>query len=160
MLNQLDIAKADIAGLSLGAAVGLRTAIQHPEKVRRLVVISSPYSKSGWYPETQEGMGQVSAAMAEQMMQTPTGQFSKQWPEPQRFPLADRADYPFEERVVVLGRREHAAQLVRRDDLQPGAAVRGPAIVVEQTATTVVPPGSEARVDELGTLVIDVGGEG
>src|SRR5204862_2812284 len=63
----------------------LRTAIQHPEKVRRLVVISSPYA-SGWYPEAQKGMGQVSSAMAENMMQTPTGQCSKQWPEPQRFP--------------------------------------------------------------------------
>ena len=73
LLNQLSIAKADIVGLSLGAAVGLRTAIQHPEKVRRLVVISSPYAKSGWYPETQEGMGNISAAMAESMMQTPTG---------------------------------------------------------------------------------------
>jgi pimeloyl-ACP methyl ester carboxylesterase len=31
-------------------------------------------------------MGQVSAAMAENMMQTPTGQFSRQWPEPQLFP--------------------------------------------------------------------------
>jgi pimeloyl-ACP methyl ester carboxylesterase len=86
LLNQLNISKADIVGLSLGAAVGLRTAIQHPEKVRRLVVISSPYAKSGWYPEPQEGMGKISAAMAENMMQTPTGKFSKQWPEPQRFP--------------------------------------------------------------------------
>jgi len=86
LLDQLDISQVDIVGLSLGAAVGLRTAIQHREKVRRLVVISSPYAKSGWYPETQEGMGQVSAAMAEHMMQTPTGKFSKQWPEPQRFP--------------------------------------------------------------------------
>src|ERR1700749_3309754 len=86
LLDQLNIPKADIVGLSLGAAVGLRTAIQHPEKVRRLVVISSPYAKSGWYPETQEGMGQVSSAMAETVMQTPTGKFSKQWPEPQRFP--------------------------------------------------------------------------
>jgi len=43
-------------------------------------------AKSGWYPETQEGMGQVSAAMAENMLQTPTGKFSKEWPEPQRFP--------------------------------------------------------------------------
>ena len=86
LLNQLSIAKADIVGLSLGAAVGLRTAIQHPEKVRRLVVISSPYATSGWYPETQEGMGNISAAMAESMMQTPTGKFSEQWPEPQRFP--------------------------------------------------------------------------
>ncbi len=86
LLNQLNISRADIVGLSLGAAVGLRTAIQYPEKVRRLVVISSPYAKSGWYPEAQEGMGRISAAMAENMMQTPTGKFSKQWPEPQRFP--------------------------------------------------------------------------
>jgi N-methylhydantoinase A len=79
--------------------------------------------------------------------------------EPQRFGLADGADYPYEERRVVFGRRERSAQLVRRDDLQPGAAVAGPAIVVEQTATTVVPPGSQARVDELGTLVIEIGEE-
>jgi pimeloyl-ACP methyl ester carboxylesterase len=86
LLNQLNIAKADIVGLSLGAAVGLRTAIQHPEKVRRLVVISSPYAKRGWYPEPREGMGNISAAMAENMMRTPTGQCSEQWPEPRRFP--------------------------------------------------------------------------
>lgn len=73
LLDQLNVPKADIVGLSLGAAVGLRTAIQHPEKVRRLVVISTPYAKSGWYPEAQEGMGQVSGAMSESMMQTPTG---------------------------------------------------------------------------------------
>src|SRR5713101_7656809 len=86
LLNQLSISEADIVGLSLGAAVGLRTAIQHPEQVRRLVVISSPYAKRGWYPEAQEGMGNVSATMAENMMQTPTGKLSEQWPEPQRFP--------------------------------------------------------------------------
>jgi pimeloyl-ACP methyl ester carboxylesterase len=86
LLDHLSIPQADVVGLSLGAAVGLRTAIQHPDKVHRLVVISSPYAKSGWYPETQKGMGQVSRAMAEKVMQTPTGLFSKQWPEPQRFP--------------------------------------------------------------------------
>ena len=31
-------------------------------------------------------MSQVGAALAENMMRTPTGKFSKQWPEPQRFP--------------------------------------------------------------------------
>jgi hypothetical protein len=31
-------------------------------------------------------MSHMSAAMAENMMQTPTGKFSKQWPEPRRFP--------------------------------------------------------------------------
>lgn len=43
-------------------------------------------AKSGWYPEAQRGMSQVGAAMAENMMQTPTGKLSTQWPEPQRFP--------------------------------------------------------------------------
>jgi pimeloyl-ACP methyl ester carboxylesterase len=86
LLDHLNIPKADVVGFSLGAAAGLRTAVQHPDRVRRLVVISSPYAKSGWYPEAQEGMGQVSRAMTENMMKTPTGRFSKQWPEPQRFP--------------------------------------------------------------------------
>ena len=31
-------------------------------------------------------MSHMSAAMVENMMQTPTGKFSKQWPEPRRFP--------------------------------------------------------------------------
>jgi hypothetical protein len=31
-------------------------------------------------------MSQVGASMAKNMMETPTGKFSKQWPEPQRFP--------------------------------------------------------------------------
>ncbi len=86
LLNQLTMSQADIVGLSLGAAVGLRTAIQHPEKVRRLVVISSPYAKRGWYPEAQKGMGNISAALADNMLQTPTGKCSEHWPEPQRFP--------------------------------------------------------------------------
>src|SRR6267143_1575487 len=34
LLNELNISQADVVGLSLGAAVGLRVAIQHPEKVR------------------------------------------------------------------------------------------------------------------------------
>jgi pimeloyl-ACP methyl ester carboxylesterase len=86
LLDHLEIPKADLVGYSFGGACAIRTAIQHPAKVRRLVVISSPYARSCWYPETQKGMSQVGAAMAESMMQTPTGKFSKQWPQPQRFP--------------------------------------------------------------------------
>src|SRR5437899_8386785 len=86
LLDHLEIPKADLGGHSFGGASAIRAAIQQPEKVRRLVVISSPYARSGWYPEAQRGMSHVSAAMAENMMQTPTGKFSKQWPEPQRFP--------------------------------------------------------------------------
>ena len=86
LLNHLKIPKADVVGHSFGGAIAIRAAIQHPDKVRRLVVISSPHARSAWYPETQEGMSQVGAGLAENMAQTPTGKFSKQWAEPQRFP--------------------------------------------------------------------------
>jgi len=86
LLDCLKIPTADLVGHSFGGASAIRTAIQHPDKVRRLVVISSPSARSHWYPEARNGMSQVGASMAENMMQTPTGKFSKQWPEPQRFP--------------------------------------------------------------------------
>jgi pimeloyl-ACP methyl ester carboxylesterase len=86
LLNHLKIQKADVVGHSLGGASAIRTAIQHPNKVRRLVVISSPYARSGWFPETREGMSHVGASMTKAIMQTPTGKLSLAWPEPQRFP--------------------------------------------------------------------------
>jgi pimeloyl-ACP methyl ester carboxylesterase len=86
LIDHLMIPEAYLVGHSFGGACAIRAAIQHPEKVRRLVVISSPYTRAGWYPDVQRGMSQVGAALAENMMRTPTGTFSKQWPEPQRFP--------------------------------------------------------------------------
>jgi len=84
--NELKIAKADLVGHSFGGASAIRAAIQHPNKVRRLVVISSPYARSGCYPEAQKGMSQVGPSMADTMIRTPTGKLSTQWSEPHRFP--------------------------------------------------------------------------
>ena len=86
LLDVLAVPKADLVGHSFGGASAIRTAIQHPGRVRRLVVISSPHARSAWYPETQEGMGRVGASMAAQMIETPTGELSQTWPDPQRFP--------------------------------------------------------------------------
>jgi pimeloyl-ACP methyl ester carboxylesterase len=38
-------------GYSLGGGVALRTAIQHRESVRKLVLVSTPFKRDGWYPE-------------------------------------------------------------------------------------------------------------
>ena len=64
LLDHLEIPKADLVGHSFGGATAIRAAIQHPEKVRRLVVISSPYARSGWCPEAQKGMSRISASRA------------------------------------------------------------------------------------------------
>ncbi|GAA4390558.1 hydantoinase B/oxoprolinase family protein [Actinomadura verrucosospora] len=45
--------------------------------------------------------------------------------------------------------------LYRRERLRPGDAVRGPAIIVEANATTVVDPGWRAAVNDLGHLLLD-----
>jgi pimeloyl-ACP methyl ester carboxylesterase len=82
--DHLKIPKADLVGHSFGGASAICAAIQHPEKVRRLVAIS--LCQVRLVSAGAAGHEQVGAAMAENMMQTPTGKFSKEWPEPQRFP--------------------------------------------------------------------------
>jgi N-methylhydantoinase A/oxoprolinase/acetone carboxylase beta subunit len=47
-----------------------------------------------------------------------------------------------------------ATPLVERDLLLPGMRLRGPAIVLETTATTVVEPGFSLAVDAAGTLIL------
>jgi len=56
-------------------------------------------------------------------------------------------------RAVFDGEPQEAA-LVRRDLLRPGAKLEGPALVEEQGATTVVPPGFGLAVDPHGNLLI------
>lgn len=50
--------------------------------------------------------------------------------------------------------RWHDTGVYARGALQPGHAVRGPAIIAEDNATTVVEPGWEARVTPYGHLVL------
>lgn len=46
--------------------------------------------------------------------------------------------------------------LYQREQLRPGDTFRGPAIIAEYSATTVMPPGSAARVDAYGNIIIEV----
>ncbi len=58
-------------GFSLGGGVALRTAIQHPEVVDRLVLVSTPFRHEGWYPEMTAAMDQMGPESAEPMKQSP-----------------------------------------------------------------------------------------
>jgi N-methylhydantoinase A/oxoprolinase/acetone carboxylase beta subunit len=45
-------------------------------------------------------------------------------------------------------------RIYRRGELSARVQVAGPLVIEEDTATTVVPPGWGARVDELGDVII------
>jgi N-methylhydantoinase A len=79
--------------------------------------------------------------------------------EPQPVDASSDTTYAFQERAIIFDRRRQQARVVRRADLPVGAVLSGPAVIVEPTATAVVPPGSTARVDEFGAVVIDISEE-
>src|SRR5215211_7384182 len=88
LIEHLELGKADIMGYSLGGGVALRTAIQHPEVVRKLVLVSTPFKRDGWYPEVLAGMEQMGPAAAEPMKQTPMYQlYSSVAPRPEDWPV-------------------------------------------------------------------------
>jgi len=71
LITYLGIGKADVMGYSMGGGVAVQTAIRHPEVVRKLVAVSFPFKRDGWYPEILAGMAQMGAAAAEPMKHTP-----------------------------------------------------------------------------------------
>ncbi len=71
LMGHLGIERADVMGLSLGAQVALQTAIRHPELVRKLVVVSVPCKRQGWYPEVLADFDRMGPAAGEPMKQSP-----------------------------------------------------------------------------------------
>src|ERR1051325_3669062 len=71
VLKKLGYDKVDVLGYSMGGGVAFQFAIQHPEMVRRLVLVSTPFAQDGFYPELLPQQAALGAAMAEQMKETP-----------------------------------------------------------------------------------------
>ena len=71
VLKKLGYDKVDVLGYSMGGGVAFQFAAQHPEMVRRLALVSTPYSQDGFYPEMLPQQAAVGAAMLEQMKGTP-----------------------------------------------------------------------------------------
>ena len=124
LIEDLGLEEADVMGYSLGGGVALQTAIRHPQVVRKLVLVSTPFSRDGWYPEVRAGMEQMGPEAAEPMKQTPMYQvYSSVAPRPEDWPVL----------ITKLG------QLLGQDyDLSEGvAAIEAPTMIVVGDADSV-----------------------
>jgi len=73
-MKHLGLERADLMGYSLGGGVALQAAIRHPESVRKLVVVSAPCKRDGWYQEVLAEMARMGPAAAEPMQHSPLSQ--------------------------------------------------------------------------------------
>jgi pimeloyl-ACP methyl ester carboxylesterase len=113
LMKYLEIARAGVMGYSLGAGVALRTAIQYPDLVGKLVVVSTVFRRDGWYPEVLAAMAQMGPAAAEMMKPSPIYQtYARIAPRPADWPvlvtkLADllRKDYDWSAEVAAIKAR-------------------------------------------------------
>jgi pimeloyl-ACP methyl ester carboxylesterase len=71
LVAQLDPGSTDVMGYSLGGLTALRLAIQHPDAVRRLVLVSVAARRSGSHPEVLAAMDQMRPELADALKQSP-----------------------------------------------------------------------------------------
>jgi pimeloyl-ACP methyl ester carboxylesterase len=147
LIKHMGIEDADVMGYSLGGGVALRTAIQYPEVVRKLVLVSTPFKRDGWYPEILAGMGQMGSQIAEQMKQTPMYQLYTS--------IAPRLeDWP-----VLLTK---LGELLRQDYdwSNEVAAIKAPTLIVVGDADSVRTAHAVAFFELLGGGKVDGGWDG
>jgi pimeloyl-ACP methyl ester carboxylesterase len=87
LIEHLGLDRPDVIGYSLGGGVAFQVAIRHPQQVRRVVAASAHIRRSAIYAEMLQQQGQVSAAAAEFMKETPMYElYQRVAPRPEDFP--------------------------------------------------------------------------
>ena len=71
LIGHLGLERADVVGYSLGGGVAFHLAFRHPALVTRLVTVSANVRSDAIYADMRAQQGQVSAAAAEFMKDTP-----------------------------------------------------------------------------------------
>ena len=63
LLTHLKIDRADILGYSMGGGVAFQFAVRHPNRLRRLVILSGTYAHDGWWPDVEASFATFTADM-------------------------------------------------------------------------------------------------
>lgn len=142
LLSSIGVGTFELMGYSLGAGVALNIAFRHPPLVRRLVLVSQPFRRSGWFPEALAGFDAMSPAFGEFMAQSPLAQV-----------------YPGKDWGRLFGR---LGDLLRRDYdwAEQVRALRCPALLIYADADAVRPEHVVEFYQLLGGGLHDAGLDG
>src|SRR5271155_1612455 len=84
LLDHLNVPPADVIGYSMGGGVAMQCAIRHPDKVRKVVVISSMFRRDGGVKEAIDALPKLTA---EDFKGSPIEvEYKKLSPTPNEFP--------------------------------------------------------------------------
>jgi pimeloyl-ACP methyl ester carboxylesterase len=98
LLDHLKIPRADLIGYSMGGGVAMECAIRHPDKVRKVVVISSMFRSDGAVKEARDAIPKLTAeAFKGSPIET---DYRKLSPTPNEFP-------DFVKHVVAMASKPH-----------------------------------------------------
>lgn len=98
LLDELKIPRADLIGYSMGGSVAMQCAIRHPDKVRKVVVISSVFRREGM---VKEAIDAVPKLTADDFKGSPIeAEYKKLSPTPDDFPN-------FVERIIATASKGH-----------------------------------------------------
>src|SRR5262249_5413960 len=98
LLDHLKIPSADLIGYSMGGGVAMQCAIRHPDKVRKVVVISSVFRRDGMVKEALDAIPKLTAdAFKGSPIET---EYKKLSPTPDEFPK-------FVKRVLATASKGH-----------------------------------------------------
>jgi pimeloyl-ACP methyl ester carboxylesterase len=87
VIQALGLRQVDVMGYSFGGTTALQLAFQQPTLVRRLVLVSTPYARDGWFAEMLPQQAALSAVMADAMKDSPIYKsYAAIAPQPQDFP--------------------------------------------------------------------------
>jgi pimeloyl-ACP methyl ester carboxylesterase len=87
LVDYLGLQRPDVVGYSFGGGVAFQLALKHPDMVRRLVLAAANVRRSAIYADMLVQQGNVTAAAAEFMTETPMYQlYQKVAPRPEDFP--------------------------------------------------------------------------
>ncbi len=98
LLDHLKVPRADVIGYSMGGGVAMQCAIRHPDKVRKVVVISSMFRRDG---VVKEALDAIPKLTADDFKGSPIeAEYKKLSPTPDEFPN-------FVKRLLATASRGH-----------------------------------------------------